>query len=319
MKTEKVVGLDLGNGFMKIVADDIEVVEPSVYALKPVVSFQQGTDFSVTVDGQSFYLGNNALDSNLRVTSVVGNVDALTRYTSKEYKNLLFGFLAQVFGEDVTIEKLVLGLPNSHFAQCEGGLVENFSNKKEKVIVGEKTCTIRLEEVIVLPQPLGTYFYSDVQQKDIIVIDLGNGTNDYTEINKLGNIINMFSSEDALRKYHLEVLNYVRKLYPTHQLSLIDVPKLEENGIKLTTGEHVVIVDAFVEALREKYAGYILQPVIEQYDYLSRFDKIIITGGGAEVFKESVKTLKKELPNIAIVDNAQLANAMGFYKHGMEK
>jgi|GEM_PF-3613693 len=315
MKTIKAMGLDLGNGYIKIKTQDKDVQEPSVFSHVPQVSFNQGEDFSVQVgNNAAIYLGNDAIESNLKVMSAVGITDALTRYMSKDYANLLYGFIAKAYLTDIVIENLVLGLPNDHFRECKDVLKNQFSNKKQVVTVMGEQHIIEIKDVYVLPQPIGVYFKEQISNCNTLVIDLGTGTNDYTEFNKLGNIVNMFANDDGLKKFYLEVLQYLKGLYPGHKLTVSDVPKLLIEGLRNICGnEKIDLMDDYVISLQNKYASYILQPVIEQYDYLNHFDEIIITGGGAEAFRNALLTIKDKVKNIRIVDNPQFANAEGFY------
>jgi hypothetical protein len=307
------MGLDLGNGYIKLKTNDKVFVEPSVYSVVPQVDFQQGEDYTVSIGDMSFYVGNSALASNLKLMSAVGSFDALSRYTSKEYQYLLYSFLAVVYEQDVVIENLVLGLPNNHFKTCKAALTEQFTNKQYQVKYKGHAINIILENVQVLPQPMGLYFREEITDKHVMVVDLGSGTNDYTEFDRLGGISAMFSNMDGLKKYHLEVLQYLQREYPASKMQLSDVSNILKDGLKDMQNNHINVVDRYIQSLQTKYAGYILQPIIEQYDHLSYFDEVMITGGGALTFKDAILEKQAEVANIRIVEEAQMANAEGFY------
>lgn len=319
MENKQIValGLDLGNGFMKLQAEGHSCTEPSVFAHAPSTIFKNGDDDVIVVNNNRILLGNDALERDLQVFSAVGVTDALTRYTSTEYANMLYGFITKTFKSNVTIGCLVLGLPNNHFKECSQALKERFEQKKEIVEYQGVQYLVDIQDVIVLPQPFGVYIRENIINENILVIDLGQGTNDYTHINKKANINNMFSNEDGLKRYYMEVLQYLRALYPSYSLSVSDVPTFEREGIRDLKGNNVSIQDSNVQQMKEKYAKNILQPVIDVYSHLNTFDRIIITGGGAEAFKETLLTFKQDLANLEVAINPQIANAEGFYAFGL--
>jgi len=308
------MGLDLGNGYIKLRTVDKTLIEPSVYSVVPNVDFMQGADCAIGIGNMRLYVGKSALESDLKLVSAVGTTDALTRYMSKEYRYLLYGILAATYETDLVIEHLVLGLPNNHYRECKDEVRDQFNNKEFTLQYQGKQVSIRIEHVVVFPQPLGSYVREGIEKKRVMVVDLGAGTNDYTEFNKLGNIINMFSNTEGLKKYHLEVMQYLQRKHPSIKMNILDIPNILTTGLTDMKGERVNVNDRYVKSLQTKFAGYILHPLIEQYDHLSQFDEILLTGGGALAFKDAIIDHQEEVAQIRVVDDAQMANAEGFYR-----
>lgn len=320
MKKIEALGLDLGNGYVKIVCDKKNHVEPAVFAYAPFTNFLATDNEEIEINGERILLGTEAIESGIPVFHAVGLTDSVARYEGKEYEYLLFGFIAQFFKKDVEIENLVLGLPNSHFTESSKILKDKFQNEECTVKVGGETHTIKINNVTVLPQPFGVYVRDNYLGKNVIVVDLGEGTNDYSHINKKGNILSMFTVDDGLKKYYLDVLRYLQSKHPSLQLELAEMPRyLSENGIRNTDGTIIPVIDAQVTQMKDKYSRLILQPIIQEYDHMNQFDTIIVTGGGAEAFKDSLEELKETLPNIEVVETPQLANAEGFYKYALQQ
>lgn len=319
MKIIQALGVDLGNGFVKIVGATNKTVEPSVFAYAPLSMFAHGTDSSIQVNGERLFLGGEAIQSGLPTTHVVGITDAVNRYKSRSYENMLYGFIGKHFKTSVVIENLVLGLPNNHFTESSKILKEKYGNSNATVKIDGKEVKIIIGTVEVLPQPIGSFLREEYVNKNIIIVDLGEGTNDYTHINKMGNINSMFSKTDGLKKYYIDVLRYLQQKYPSYHLELAEVSNyLNQNGIVGLNGEKTPIIDEYTEQLKQQYSRNILQPIIERYDHLNQFDEILITGGGAEAFRDTLEGLQEELINMRIIQNPQLANAEGFFKHAVE-
>ena len=320
MKIINALGVDLGNGYVKIVHDTQTSIEPAVFAYAPFMVFSHGDDNSIEINNEKLFLGMDAIESGLAITQAIGGTDSLNRYNSQEYENLLFGFIARFFKKDVTIENLALGLPNNHFTESSKILANKFKNDEQRVTIQGETYTIKIKNVHVLPQPFGVYLRDNNADKNVIVIDLGEGTNDYTNINRKGNINHMFSRDDGLKKYYLDVLRYLQQKYPSLYLELAEIPRyLEEDGIKDVDGRYIPVIDKTIANLKQQYSRNIMQPIIEQYDHMNQFDKIIVTGGGALAFNDTLTELRKDLPNIEVAIDPQIANAQGFYKYALSR
>ena len=308
----KALGIDLGNGFIKIVSQDKTLVEQAVFSYMPKADYSLKEVVSYNINGSNILLGQQAIDSKLELLSAVGNVDAISRYNSIDYFNLMYAFIYKFANttEDITIDNLVIGLPNNHFKQCSVELKKMFENKK--VIINDTV--IHIKKVEVLPQPLGTYLVEELPGKEVLLIDLGQGTVDYTKVSPDGIIVDMFSTEDGVKKLHLDLLKYLADLDASSDLKLEDIPKIIQNGFSSLKGLKKEINELTVNELKTENAKRLLSPAIQRYNYLNNFDEIIIFGGGAEVYKEQIKDLSKELDNIRVVeDDAQLSNAKGFF------
>lgn len=312
-KKIKSLGLDLGNGFIKMYDNGSTLIEQAVFSLVPKTDFMTDKKDSYEVNNHSIYIGKMALSSGLPLKSALGNTDALSRYSSADYTSLLYAFISKFYcNEDVEIDCLVLGLPNNHFASCRDIVKTTFENKKQ--LVSNKLVSIK--EVIVLPQPYGGYIAEAITNKNIMIIDLGHGTCDYTHIGPNGALVSMFATDEGVKKYYLSILSHLQRKYPSHGLKLEDVPLILDNGLTSHRGLKIDFNDTFVDETRLEFANELLKPIIDRYDYLHQFDNIIFIGGGSSVYQEAIVEMQTELPNIYIANDSQLVNAKGFYMFG---
>lgn len=310
MNVIKALGIDLGNGFVKMYSDTKTLVEQAVFCHAAEVDFNNSNSNSITISDKNIYVGQDAIDSGLDLRSAVGRIDAISRYSSEEYINLMYAFIF-LYGDknNIEIDNLVLGLPNNHFKSCKEVLKNNFENRK--VIINQKI--IKINNVVVLPQPYGGYLGSQLGKSTVAIVDLGQGTVDYTILNKNGEIIDMFSTEDGVKKYYLATLQYLKGLFPTHDLKLEDIPIILKEGIKDHRGNYIDITDETIKEIKSKHTTVLLTPIIEKYNYLTKFDNILFIGGGAEVYKEEIIALAEHSNNIKIGNDPQILNAKGFY------
>ncbi|MGR5978906.1 hypothetical protein ACT7DJ_14385 [Bacillus cereus] len=150
--------IDLGNGYTKRIVNGECIIEPSVIA---DVENYFSDDVDITIlqlsEGAAYFTGDNVGILGLKPISALGEHD-MDRYETPEFKKMFFGFLAKDFKQDVTIERLVTGLPVQHF-KTKGKIVEELLKGRTVVKVNDKDIIIDIKNVSIIPQPIGTYLH----------------------------------------------------------------------------------------------------------------------------------------------------------------
>jgi len=322
MIKKEVVGFDLGNGFMKRTYDGKKVfVDPAVYA--PIqdqsLNFAQWDNIT-TINKRPAIIGQEALVAKMNVKQAVGE-DDFSRYTTDEYRDLLVATIVSDLKKNVLIETLVLGVPVQHQKMKLGEqLRERFSKKKfENVQVNNKAYTIAVEDAVVIPQPMGTYFIenyqADLSEEYVLIVDGGHGTIDYTAINQK-RLLSADGNDHGLKNLYLTIRDQLVLKYPGIKLTAYDVQQVIATRTLKYKGKFEKINDEMFNTALQLQFSIILDELVSKYNSFVDFDKVIFTGGFVHTFKEQIKALKKEHDNVHVVAHPQTANVRGFYLFG---
>ncbi len=295
----KTVAMDIGNGFTKLTScGDIVSTHPSIYAESPLQF--TGNHFGLSINGSKYHtFGKEAL-FNQNAKQVVANFDK-SKYETEAYEALTIGILFNEFG-DVTIDRLVLGLPNSEtrFADSLKRMAKTYT-----IIKDNTEYTLTINRIIVLPQPIGTYLNNKTNER-LLIIDGGFGTVDITEISG-GEVLRSWSTQFGMRDLYKRILAKIDSEMSGHGLNVFTTGLAMVNGFSY--GGEKIKLSQF-EAEKADHLKAVLDSVLELVDTINTYEKIIFTGGFAEAYKDQLPKAK----NITIVENPQIANVIGFYK-----
>lgn len=313
--------MDLGNGFCKRVYDGKVLVDPSVYA-EPLDYFNmKRRDKTISVnDGRTIYIGNDAFDSGYTIKSALGDSD-IERYDSPEFKELLFGFIGKDVGEDAVIDLLVLGLPVQHFGKKRVELQEMAKGKK-MIRLDETEIVINIKEVVVIPQPLGTYMYMESQGHDtkakVLVVDGGYGTLDMTEM-KGKEVIGYDGSNLGMKQAFKDIYNVLVRDYDGADLNFNHIPSILREGLRYQGGVVEVATNPKINQILDSHFNDVYSRIIDVYNNTKKFDMVIWTGGMALTHKGRIEA--KNQKNFKIIENGQDANVLGYdeFGKGIEK
>lgn len=309
-----IYAIDLGNGFTKRTAGTEVSIDPTVFAY-PNTFFGEGANKAIMINNQkALLIGKEAVSSGQSLQYVLGDSN-LKRYESEEYKQLILAFIAKDLQSDITIEKLVLGLPIDHYKAQNDKLAKVFENSKNLAEINGESYLIEIQKVIVVPQPMGTYLsvIDTSQQETVLIVDAGYGTVDVSELVGLNSVRN-FGADIGLKQAFIEINAYLKETYADCYITVGRVHEALMKGLKYKGAYINVFEDEFIQSTLDSHFNKLYAMLVETYGGFTKFDKVIFTGGTASMHKERIEA--KQEPNFVIVDNPQIANVEGFYEFG---
>lgn len=327
-KKPVVEALDLGWGYTKFSKTN-ENGDVEFLSFPSLAPKSTGQDFSmgilgkrdtvvVDIDGIKYEVGPDS--SDLDNNDATRNLNDNYIHTD-QYKAVFYGALHYMGQEEIDL--LVVGLPISGLSNRE--TLYNITKGTHK-ITEDRTVTVK--EVLVLPQPLGGLYHSMSMKKSIEEFEFID--DDYNLIIDPG-----FLTFDFLVAHGERLIENRSDAYDggvSKILTSIAKSISEKHGIKYT---NLSAIDKGLKRKKMKIKGKIedllehiknTRSVIEgSVNFMkntvgdgSDIDNIILLGGGSEVFK---KTIESYYPDhkIHVIENAQMANVMGFYAAGLSQ
>lgn len=313
------IGLEIANGYIKVVSDDVETSYPNRLRLL------SGDEFNLTGDlgkiyefeGKQYIIDPNGTGSGGRNAN---------RYLSKEYLLEALVAIAQVIKERNII--LTIGVPCRDFRKTtlKENIINNLKGRHElKVINGKNTerFEINIEEVFVAVEPLGTlcdYVFNSKfeivenrNESTCLIIDIGYSTTDILATNGL-RIEKLHGADVGCMDITNQYLHEINSIDEEVQFTLTDIGLDNKPIIKKFNLEF-----NFTEKLNEVKENFVkskLIPAIKECGINpSHYDNVIYTGGGALALKDQLELKFNEM----IYPEPQMANARGFYKYTMIK
>ena len=314
------IGLEVANGFIKIVTRDNEVIYPN--RLKRLT----GSEFNAignigTVyeyDGRKYMIDPNGVSSGGRSSD---------RYLSKEYLLELLIAIKQVATERNI--SLTIGVPCRDFenTSLKNEMVERIMGRHEITVIendSSEDSIINIQDVFVTCEPLGTLcdfvfneklqVINDRHSLNYVIIDIG------------------FSTTDILATKGLQVDRLAGK-----DIGCMDIVRnfvREMNNLKKDTDYHFTNVDVSddispivykygekfdfskqLDEVKSAFASDLESFIRDTGINLANYDRIIYTGGGALAMQDYIKLRS----NAIIHKDAQITNARGFYKYTLIK
>lgn len=346
-KYDKVIGVDHGNGFFKVVINKNKYVKtyiiPSILTnYEDVRSFEdsdignhnQKTCYeSLKFKGEEYAIGDDALaKSNTQSTIASKN-----RYSQKPYRLLSEFFLAN-FLDDGDNVLIITGTPSLERKTdgIEDRIKEVFQGKHEVKINGKlKTFTV---ECKVKSQPLGTLFSerlddngnvarTDIIQKYVGIIDAGTQTLDTAGIDgrygKASSVEADYVSIDrGMNHIYTKVATWIEqeasKKGGGYNVNPYEIEHhVRKQQFNFMCGQiEINFKERFVQELNNVVA-YIAKELDSKLTNLKMFNEIMLTGGGASI-PLFVSTLEEKLGiKITELKEPVYANARGFYRFGV--
>ena len=313
--------LDLGNGFSKRIfteSGNESVVDSSVIAQKPVGYNSSNLDTYSLNKTDEYYLGNDVIKTKLKPLRAQ-TIDKADRYFSERYELMLYALIAKDFlnAKEINIPVLGLMLPNEHYLSLEQKLQQKYTGSKVITVSGVDV-SINIEQVIVLPQPLGSYAYAMskgliTKDDEVLVCDGGAGTFDPAVV------VNNFVTDDnysnegvdnayvQIRKRLIELFGELPYFKTLSNIPLILKHGVSKDGDVISVSEDKEIVKILVNHL-DSIFEYLLE---NNYNVMS-YNKVLWTGGLAPLHEARLK----EKPNknfIILGEEGQEANVLGLW------
>jgi plasmid segregation protein ParM len=199
--------------------------------------------------------------------------------TNKDYTSQVLYSVSKLHEAIENIDtKLTLLLPISEM-ENSNKYVESFKDKEFKFTV--KTSkkmdkTIKINDVLVLPECYATYFVLDdtIKTLSVLIIDIGGRTT---------NVVAMIAGKpEILKTYKIGILNFyskIKNINESKDCNIEDIERLIKKGD--------IVID-------EKQLASFMNEVINEIKIdanLAHYDKVIFTGGSSIVVKDVIEKL----------------------------
>ena len=326
---ERVIGLDMGYGFVKandgrdgvrfpsVVGDGSGGGPMSLGLQKP----DPTSDIRITVGGKTYFLGDLAI----RHSRIAHRGLSATRAEGDDLRILFLGALSMFCRESMNDFSVVTGLPpgRMHLADDLVSRMRGDHTVTRHVGRNRQDLSIRLNNIEVVPQPLGTFWAevldgrgqlrgdSRLLEGRVGIIDVGFRTSDFATIVE-GEYapawsrtvpLGISTGYDALSSALASQYGLERETYTLDQ-AVID-------GEINVSGRRVDITD-----LRDQILGEVATKLMVEMQslwQLTDYDAVLLTGGGAHVLE---RYLRPEVPQSVVVNDPVTANARGYVAWG---
>ena len=325
-----VIGLDHGNGWVKIRTATNEIVLPSFVARKEEIGDSViGRSLDVkqyeipNVKGSTFVWGEDVT----KIKDVLSTYGGQNRYNNDVYQALSKFALAEALPDgDVFDDVLVVtGVPSIEVGTDKERQLREVFEGAHIVRVNGHDKIIRVGRVVVISQPLGVvlsryldddgYVADDkYEEYSVAVIDIGTGTTDLDHVKALRRIsADCHSIPVGMFDVYKRIAAWVNRQNPSANATPQEVERQFETNSYEVSKRVRYDIEEIKEVAIEEVAAEITTAIFQRWKNFDSFDEILITGGGASVLG---KKIEKMIPGAVIVDNPQTANAEGFFKYG---
>lgn len=306
------VGIDCGFGQTKAGASNgREVCFPSLVSPFGTDSLDDQLDSHfVDIDGKNYIVGEDALNIGTPLST-----DVDSQWFKKQHFRICFLHALHQLGVAKQPVRLVTGLPVDYH--------KDFKDNVRNLIARWNEYGYDIDVLEVLPQPVGSVLNLGVQDDgelsepylsgSIGIIDIGNGTVDCIQVSAMKIHRQHRSTEkNAISEIHKRIIAHVNQKYsvtitPARASAILRTGKFSYNGKPQP-------IENKLKAFKKEIADAIAAQVNKTWrDELAMLDKLVFTGGGAEVLRDE---LSKQFPKDQLVfpDNPTMCNAHGYLR-----
>ncbi|MFC0213121.1 hypothetical protein ACFFK0_11765 [Paenibacillus chartarius] len=330
-----VMGIDHGNGYFKGYSDDVPgLVLPSGLLTKDSAQREDSTGLggntmnefeSSLYAGERYVWGPSIDKAKGRYLSTYTSED---RYAQKHYKILSqFGIASLLRDDEGAYDVfLVTGCPpREKGTKREQEIIDLFKGT-HIVQINNTDKIIHVKECKVLPQPLGsildlyidetgTIVREEIGTSYIGIVDIGSGTTDFDGIDALKAIPeDRHTISIGMYEIYQRLADHINNQHPDANATPKSVElQFSQDVYQVSKRLAIPIQEAKDKIVRET-AEYLINELQVRWRHRSKFDMVILTGGGVNVLAPWFKLFIKD---IHIVEDVQLCNARGFYKLGL--
>lgn len=337
------VGSDLGYGQIKVLSGDNRFKFLSAVG-KPISDFGRVAavttekelleSLTISYEGQKYYVGHNAI-----VNSRNGRLSLRQNKAENEDNKIKFiTSLGLLTAEDQEYAEfdVITGLPVLEYKNQKEKLYNmffNFGRPFEFTMhygpnaVNKK---VKINNIKVISQGEGAFYdFILSSQGDIIpervgmvsgtvmVVDPGYKTTDIVTMEN-GRYIEPLSDQlnKGVNQVHQEILRLIMERLNIKK-ELKDLDDIVRSA-KLFHNRQEYDVSRIIADAAKPYAEDIVENLytISNGD-LGSMQRIILTGGGAEIIYPYVKQSLEDTIEVSLMDNAEFCNASGYYKYGL--
>jgi plasmid segregation protein ParM len=330
-----VMGIDHGNGYFKGYSKGVNgLVLPSGFLTKDSVKREDSTgagdikynEFESSLyEGESYVWGNEVNKVKGKFLSTYTSED---RYSQKYYKLLSqFGLASLIKEQKGSFDVLlVTGCPSREKGtRREGELAQVFKGR-HLVQMNDNLKIINVKECKILPQPLGSIldlYINDeghVERKEIGssyigIVDIGSGTTDIDGIDSLKAIPHdRHTIPVGVHEIYQRLADYINSENPDAYATPHNVEVQFDNDIYQASKRLAIPIKEAKEKFVRETAEYIINELQIRWRNRSKFDMVILTGGGVKLMEPWFKEFIKD---ITVTEDYHISNARGFLKFGL--
>lgn len=246
---------------------------------------------------------------------LIGEGEFETDFNKSMKKNtlpLLYTALALSDDEEECFD-VVLGLPIQQYKANKDEVIKYINDNNNKLIeVNGVAREIYINDVQVVPEGASAYYnlsYENKQligNKQLVIVDIGGRTTDVC-LFKDKKIKNYKTIPDGMLNIYNDIVTVVNELY-SQNFVLEDGEEVLKEGLFLDGEEKDLM---FVKQILKKHFDTIFKELQLNFNVAKGY--VLLTGGGAGVFKTA---FKNRLKNLIVSEDNVFDNVKGFKKVG---
>lgn len=330
------VGYDHGNGNNKGKTQYKILNQPSVYGLKSSVPRKMLGEVNLKLD--TFIQGSDKQrveyvwgEDILKIPNLFTSFGYQDRYLQPAYKVLSDFALAKLFEGNAShvTTFIVTGVPSREKGTKKEEDLKALLRGDHIITMNGIDKKITVKDVEVIPQPLGTIIYlylddnanvvdEDIAEEYVGIIDAGAGTCDCDALKALEIV------DEDRDTFNLGMKTVYKKVADAINDEDSDYGATPEIVEAQFDNEEYIISKRFkiekvkFEAMKEKYIQEVAEMIIarinSRWTNRKKFDRIILTGGSVKYFRKYFEKWEKD---IIVIEDSQMANAIGFYRYAV--
>ena len=320
MKKCKVIGVDIGYGYSKIVTAERRIKFPSCVGPEKTFIFDLSDKEdlpgeTVQVGGEIFFVGKKA-----ELCDTTFSLRTRNWPKSNIYAALLASALTRAM-ESTSHDSevfVVSGLPVAY--------MKDKVKAEEQVRLASTSLNIQLCGVKIIPQPLGGFFdfvldesgEPTITQKTHLlgVVDVGHHTTDYVLVKHLRD--NLERASGSITGGVHNIIDCVRRdIMQRYSRDNISYSEAEECVRRTRTikikGEDKEVSDLVLSHVHNT-ARNIIGEIKSRWSQEDEVDLVLLSGGGSILLKEHLRDISH---STKLLEHAQFANSRGYFKHGL--
>lgn len=289
-----VKGLDHGYHFTK--DNEMRIFKSAFTRTDTSLSEQN----KIMIDGVNYYFGRGNTTANTdKIDNEINKVCTLA--------NLAMSGSGEYY--------LVVGLPIEQYAAQKNKFYQMLMNyNQSEVLFNGHRLEFQIRDVTVFAQGAGVLFGYDLPDGEYIIFDVGSYTVNVVQIelyNCQPHIIKFNTWYDGILTLYDKIIKETNRLHGT-TLDIMDASRIMLNGLSVGG---IMRNTKYVDVIKQDYLDGILTKFKLAYpSYLTL--PILLCGGGGSLLHQMVE---RELNNAILLPESQFANAIGYYKFGLQK
>lgn len=323
------IGIDLGFGFVKSTSGEREYIFPSVVGAGLDLTYRSELttyvdpiqNLSVTIDDKKHFVGDLAI----RQSEILSRSLSENHAQEKNTKILLLTALALYVRGDSEEFNIITGLPPSYYL-ANKDILANMIKGTHTITINANGAdcnkTIVVNNVKIIPQPMGTLFHRLFDAKGVIadkeitrskvgIIDVGFRTTDFSVVDKLEYIDKLsYSTATGMANAYAVVAEHLRNQHRIYKENYELEEVVQKGQIKVAGKVHSL--EQIKKEILEQVSAKILTEMNSIWD-IRDMDMILLSGGGGKMMADY---LLPELPMATLIEESQMANVNGYLKLG---